>query len=145
MNQDTKKQLVAEAKRIARQVDSWIGLSNAISDPEGGLIARYFPDAEERQAFLRSAEYEELDQLLKNLKLRRLLDKAASRLEGSAGSQFPQHVKSRSDRQEQAPQEQQPTHSPSIKSEDAQVPLGNRPDTKCDICADRVLADVLPE
>ena len=43
MNQDRRKELVAEAKEIARRVDSWVGLSNALSDPVGGLIARYFP------------------------------------------------------------------------------------------------------
>ena len=64
MNQDTTKQLVAEARKIARQVDSWISLSNALSDPQGGLIARYFPNEPERQAFLSSPEYEELNQLL---------------------------------------------------------------------------------
>ena len=64
MNRESSKQLVAEAKKIAAQVDSWISLSNALSDPEGGLIARYFPSAAERQEFLRSPEYEELNQLL---------------------------------------------------------------------------------
>jgi hypothetical protein len=64
MNQDRNKQLVAEAKKIARRVDSWISLSNALSDPLGGLIVRYFPEAEQREAFLRSAEYEQLNQLL---------------------------------------------------------------------------------
>ena len=64
MNQDRAKQLVAEAKEIARQVDSWISLSNALSDPVGGLIARYFPNREARDEFLRSPEYEELNQLL---------------------------------------------------------------------------------
>jgi hypothetical protein len=64
MNRERSKQLVAEAKKIAAQVDSWISLSNALSDPEGGLIARYFQSAAERQEFLRSPEYEELNQLL---------------------------------------------------------------------------------
>jgi hypothetical protein len=64
LNPDRTKQLVAEAKRIARRLDSWIGLSNALSDPEDGLIARYFPNAHEGQEFLASAEYEELHQLL---------------------------------------------------------------------------------
>ncbi len=64
MNQDRAKQLVADAKKIARQADSWVALSNALSDPMGGLIARYFPEPEQRQEFLRSAEYEELNQLL---------------------------------------------------------------------------------
>jgi hypothetical protein len=64
MDQDRTKKLVAEAKKIARRVDSWISLSNALSDPVGGLIARYFPDAKQRDEFLRSAAYEELNQLL---------------------------------------------------------------------------------
>ncbi len=65
MSQDKKKELVAEAKKIALRVDSWISLSNAITDPNGGLIVRYFPDVDQRQAFLRSAEYEELNELLR--------------------------------------------------------------------------------
>lgn len=36
MNHDRAKQLVAEAKKIARQAESWISLSNALSDPQGG-------------------------------------------------------------------------------------------------------------
>ena len=64
MNQNAAKQLVAEAKKIARRVDSWISLSNALDDPQGGLISRYFPTNEERREFLSSPEYEELDQLL---------------------------------------------------------------------------------
>jgi hypothetical protein len=63
-NQTRAKQLVAEARKIARRVDSWVSLSNALSDPQGGLIARYFPDPEDRQEFLGSPEYEELNQLL---------------------------------------------------------------------------------
>jgi hypothetical protein len=77
MNQERTKQLVAEARKIARRVDSWIGLSNALSDPEDGLIARYFPNAEERQEFLASAEYEELNQLLlRSIKRKGLLPRA---------------------------------------------------------------------
>lgn len=64
MNPNKGKQLVAEAKKNARKADSWVALSNALTAPDGGLIARYFPDANERQAFLRSPEYEQLNQLL---------------------------------------------------------------------------------
>jgi hypothetical protein len=64
MNQEAAKQLVAEAKKIARKVDSWISLSNALDDPQRGLISRYFPDVVERREFLASPEYEELNQLL---------------------------------------------------------------------------------
>ncbi len=71
MNQDRAKQLVAEARKIARKADSWISLTNALSDPQGGLIARYFPDPGQRQEFLGSPQYEELNQLLLRLIKRR--------------------------------------------------------------------------
>ncbi|HEV3437515.1 MAG TPA: hypothetical protein VG122_09150 [Gemmata sp.] len=71
MNQDRAKQLVAEAKKNARKADSWIGLSNSLSDPQSGLIAHYFPDIEQRQEFLRSPEYEVLNQLLLRLMKRK--------------------------------------------------------------------------
>jgi hypothetical protein len=64
MDEDRTKKLVAEAKKIARRVDWWFSLSNALSDPIGGLIVRYFPDTEQREEFLRSSAYEELNQLL---------------------------------------------------------------------------------
>src|SRR5947208_472404 len=64
MNHDATRQLVAEANKLARRVDSWISLSNALTDPQAGLIVRYFPSDEQRQEFLRSPEYEKLNQLL---------------------------------------------------------------------------------
>jgi hypothetical protein len=86
MNQDTGKQLVAEAKKIARQVDSWISLSNAFSDPQGGLIARYFPNPHERQEFLCSPEYEQLNQLLlRAIKRKGLYPRAADGRNGANG------------------------------------------------------------
>jgi hypothetical protein len=63
MPKDKAKEIVAEAKKIARRADSWISFTNALSDPTGGLIMRYFPNAAERQAFLRSPDYELLNQL----------------------------------------------------------------------------------
>ncbi len=84
MNRKKGKQLVADAKKIARRVDSWVEFSNALDDPNGGLIAHYFPDMEERRAFLRTPEYKQLDQLLlqvikrKGLSLRRPRGKSAS-------------------------------------------------------------------
>jgi hypothetical protein len=65
MDRRKARQLVGEARKIAAQVDSWISLSNALTDPAGGLIARYFPDPEQRQEFLRSPEYEHLNELLR--------------------------------------------------------------------------------
>ena len=79
MSQEKAKQLVAEAKEIASRTDTWIALSNALSDPHGGLIARYFPDLQQRQAFLNSAEYEELNQLLlRTIKRKGLYPRGAS-------------------------------------------------------------------
>jgi hypothetical protein len=65
MNQDREKQLVAEARKIASNADSWITLSNAVCDPHGGLIARYFPDPAQREEFLGSREYEQVNELLR--------------------------------------------------------------------------------
>ena len=86
MNHDRAKQLVAEAKKIARQTDSWISLSNALSDPQAGLIARYFPDPDQRQEFLCSPEYQELDQLLiRIIKREGIYPRAAPRQNGTTG------------------------------------------------------------
>lgn len=65
MNQAKAKKLVAAAKKIARKADSWVALSNALTDPHGGLIAQFFPEAEEKQEFLASPEYEQLNELLR--------------------------------------------------------------------------------
>jgi hypothetical protein len=86
MNQERAKQLVAEAKKIARRADSWVSLSNALSDPQGGLIARYFPDPDQRQAFLDSPEYEELNQLLlRTIQRKGLYPRAGQRPNGKTG------------------------------------------------------------
>jgi hypothetical protein len=86
MTQERGKQLVAEAKKIARRADSWISLSNALSDPQGGLISRYFPDPEQREEFLRSPEYQELERLLlRTIKRKGLYPRAANEQDGTTG------------------------------------------------------------
>jgi hypothetical protein len=86
MNEEQAKQLVAEAKEIARRVDSWISLSNALSDPVGGLIARYFPNPEQREEFLRSATDEKLNQLLlRTIKRKGLCPRSAPGRNGATG------------------------------------------------------------
>lgn len=86
MNRDSAKQLVAEAKKIARVADSWIDLSNALTDPQGGLIARYFPDPDQRKEFLHSAEYEELNQLLlRTIKRKGLFPRSGQGRNGKPG------------------------------------------------------------
>ena len=56
--------LVSEARKLATQVESWADFSNALFDPEHGLVPRAFPDRNERRVFLKSAEYAEIDRLL---------------------------------------------------------------------------------
>jgi hypothetical protein len=73
-------------KKIARRVDSWIDLSNALSDPQRGLISRYFPDMAERREFLASPEYEELDQLLLHtIKRKGLCPRSGNGRNGASG------------------------------------------------------------
>jgi hypothetical protein len=86
MNQEVAKQLVAEAKKIARRVDSWISLSNALDDPHGGLISRYFPNMVDRREFLSSPEYEELNQLLvRAIKRKGLYPRSGNGSNGASG------------------------------------------------------------
>jgi hypothetical protein len=48
-------------------VESWSDFTNALFDPEHGLVHRTFPDRKDRQAFLNSPEYREIDYLLDRL------------------------------------------------------------------------------
>ena len=58
---------LTEAKRLARRVESWADFSNAMFDPEHGLVARLFPGPAERRAFYRTREFREVDRLMKQL------------------------------------------------------------------------------
>ena len=49
--------LLSHAREIAGSVKTWADLSNALFDPEVGLISRAYPTREERAAFLRTEEY----------------------------------------------------------------------------------------
>jgi hypothetical protein len=62
--------LARAANKIAESVETWADLSNALFDPESGLVSRAYPTREERAAFLRSPEYK---------KIRELIDAAARR------------------------------------------------------------------
>jgi hypothetical protein len=62
---EKKANLVVErARELARQAESWADFSNALSDPETGLIAKAYPKVRERQAFFNSPQYEEINQIL---------------------------------------------------------------------------------
>jgi hypothetical protein len=63
-----------------------MSLSNALSDPQGGLIARHFPDAHDPQEFLSSPACEELNHLLlRTIKRKCVCPRAANGRKGKGG------------------------------------------------------------
>jgi HicB family len=56
--------LLAQAEELARTAPTWADLSNALFDPEGGLLARALPTAEARAAFVRTDDYRQIRQLV---------------------------------------------------------------------------------
>ena len=56
--QSTAAEAVNEAKKLARSVESWADFSNAMFDPEQGVVARLFPGSAERQAFFKTREFQ---------------------------------------------------------------------------------------
>lgn len=60
-------QVLLEARKLASRVESWADFSNALFDPDAGIVAKVFPSAKERRAFLKSPEYREADRLLAGL------------------------------------------------------------------------------
>src|SRR5690348_6020725 len=57
-------QLLARAKQMAPKMESWADLSNALFNPQDGLVTKTFPTSIERQAFFDTKQYEEVNQLL---------------------------------------------------------------------------------
>jgi hypothetical protein len=57
-------ELLQAAEELARNVESWADLANALFDPVAGLLARAHPTREEREAFVRTAEYQKINELV---------------------------------------------------------------------------------
>jgi hypothetical protein len=60
----TPTQLVKTAKDIARTVDTWADLSNALFNPINGIVALAYPTKADRTAFRQTAEYREIRRIL---------------------------------------------------------------------------------
>jgi len=56
--------LLGAANKIAENVETWADLSNALFDPETGLVSRAYPTREERADFLKSPEYKKIRNLI---------------------------------------------------------------------------------
>ena len=68
MSFNKKANLILErARELAPQVRSWADLSNALFDQQDGLISRTFTDPLERDAFLDTEYYEELQGIVDSL------------------------------------------------------------------------------
>ena len=59
-----KSELVQSAKRLSADAKTWADLSNALFDPNEGLLANAFRSREERAAFVQSEEYRQIRNLL---------------------------------------------------------------------------------
>ena len=57
-------ELLDRAKRETIALTNWADVSNALFDPEIGLLTRAYPDPEERKAFMKSGEYKAIRQTL---------------------------------------------------------------------------------
>lgn len=57
-------ELLQQAERLAQSVTSWADLSNALFDPQTGLLARAYQTRPEREAFIQTEEYRRIQKLL---------------------------------------------------------------------------------
>ena len=56
--------ILSHARRLATRVESWADFANELFDPEHGVVARMIPDRKDRQAFLNTPEFREIDRIL---------------------------------------------------------------------------------
>jgi site-specific DNA-methyltransferase (adenine-specific) len=59
-----EEKLLNSARTVAASAETWADLSNALFDPENGLLAKAFPTREEREQFLKTKEYQSIRQLI---------------------------------------------------------------------------------
>lgn len=56
--------LLKQAQDIARSVETWADLSNALYNPVDGLLTRTYPTSAERKAFRKTEQYQKIRELL---------------------------------------------------------------------------------
>jgi predicted HicB family RNase H-like nuclease len=56
--------LLTTAQTVAASAETWADLSNALFDPEEGLVAKAYPTREARARFLKTKEYRAIRQLI---------------------------------------------------------------------------------
>ena len=61
----TKERKVLEsARQVAVNAETWADLSNALFDPEEGLVARAYPSRAARERFMKTNEYRAIRELI---------------------------------------------------------------------------------
>lgn len=56
--------ILDSARRAAASAETWADLSNALFDPDDGLVARAFPTRKQREKFIQTEEYQALRHLV---------------------------------------------------------------------------------
>lgn len=59
-----EQELLRSAQEIAQSADTWADLSNALFDPDTGLVSRAYPTRKQRAEFLRSDQYKQIRHLI---------------------------------------------------------------------------------
>lgn len=57
-------ELLNRVKNVTRSLVNWADVSNALFDPETGLLTRAYPNPRDREAFMKSDEYRAVRQML---------------------------------------------------------------------------------
>jgi predicted HicB family RNase H-like nuclease len=60
------KRVLKQAQDVARSVETWADLSNALFDPVNGLVTRAYPTRSEREAFIKTMEYQKIRELVRD-------------------------------------------------------------------------------
>lgn len=61
---DESKDILEKARELAESCQTWADLSNSLFDPLEGLVARTFPNGDERAKFRKTGVYEQLHKLI---------------------------------------------------------------------------------
>jgi predicted HicB family RNase H-like nuclease len=77
-NVSREHKLLQQAKELADTAETWADLSNALFDQEHGIVARAFATRQEREAFKKTPEYQQIWQLLDEVMERTGLETGAT-------------------------------------------------------------------
>jgi len=60
------ERILTQARKLAQSVETWADLSNALFNPIDGLVTTAYPLGAEREAFVKTVEYQKIRQLLRD-------------------------------------------------------------------------------